>query len=58
MRPLPLLVAAATAATAATALVDPEDWFGDAAVLVSVAVLAAAFVAFSWWDLWATRHNR
>ena len=58
MRTLPLLVAAATAATAATAFIDPEGWFGDSAVLVAVAVLAAAFVGFSWYDLWATRDHR
>jgi hypothetical protein len=54
MRPFPLLAALMTAAIVAGAALDPEHWFGDNALLVAVASLAFASVAFSWWELWSS----
>jgi hypothetical protein len=53
MRALPLLAVVATAA--ALTFLDPENWFGDSAPLVAVMCVAAALVAFNWWELWSTR---
>ena len=58
MRPFPILAAVVTAAVLTGTVVDPEHWFGDKALLVPVAYLAAAFVAFNWWELWSTRRDR
>ena len=58
MRPFPALAAVMTAAVVIGTLVDPEHWFGDKVALVLVAYLAAAFVAFNWWELWSRRDER
>jgi hypothetical protein len=59
MRPFPTLVAVVlTAAVLAAALVDPAHWFSDNMIIAVAASVAAAFVAFSWWELWSTRHDR
>jgi hypothetical protein len=59
MRPFPTLLAAVlTAAVLAAALVDPARWFSDNMITAAPASVAAAFVAFSWWELWSTRHDR
>jgi len=58
MRPLPILAVLLSTAFVAATVVDPENWFGDGAVIVAVSLLAGSFVAFSWWDLWSTRHER
>jgi hypothetical protein len=58
MRPFPLLAVLLSTAFVAATVVDPEHWFGDGAVIVAVSLLAGGFVAFSWWDLWSTRHER
>jgi sugar phosphate permease len=57
MRPFPLL-AAVTAAVLVGTVIDPEHWFGDKAVFVVAVYLAIAIVAFNWWELWRTRHER
>jgi hypothetical protein len=58
MRPFPVVVAVLTAAVVVVTLVDPGHWFGDNAVVVVVASLATAVIAFNWWELWSTRHER
>jgi len=57
MRPFPLLAALAAAVLVGT-VVDPEHWFGDKVLLVVAAYVAIALVAFNWWELWRTRHER
>jgi hypothetical protein len=58
MRPFPLLAAAVSAALVTLAIVDPGHWVGRHLMLAGVASLAAAFIVFSWWELWSTRHER
>jgi hypothetical protein len=58
MRPFPVLAAVITAAVVVVTLVDPANWFGDNAVVVVVTSLATAVIAFNWWELWSTRHER
>jgi hypothetical protein len=55
MRPFPIVAAALMAAVLLGTMLDPQNWFGDKALLVVVGWLAAAFVAFNWWELWSTR---
>ena len=57
MRPFPILAALLVAAILTGTVVDPENWFGDKFSLVVVASVAAAFVAFNWWELWSTRDD-
>jgi hypothetical protein len=57
MHPFPLLVAALVAVLAAT-IAEAESWLGDGLVLVLMACLATGLVAFSWWELWSSRHER
>jgi hypothetical protein len=57
MRSFPLL-AAVTAAVLIATVVDPEQWFGDKVMLVVIADLAIALVAFNWWEFWSARHER
>jgi hypothetical protein len=59
MRPFPIMAAAAVMTLLVTAaVVHPERWFGDTVLIGVVTSLAAAFVAFNWWELWSTRHDR
>ena len=58
MRPFPLLAAVLAATLLAATLVAPELWFSDKTIIAAAASVAAAFVAFSWWELWSTRHDR
>jgi hypothetical protein len=58
MRPFPTLAAVLAAAVLAATVVDPDRWFSDNAIIAVAASVAAAFVAFSWWELWSTRHDR
>jgi hypothetical protein len=59
MRPFPTLLAAVLAAAVlAAALVHPAHWFSDNMIIAAAASVAAAFVAFSWWELWSTRQDR
>jgi hypothetical protein len=57
MRPFPILAALLSAAVLAATVVDPEHWFSDNMIIAVAASVAAAFVAFSWWELWADRHD-
>jgi hypothetical protein len=57
MHPFPLLVAALVAVLAAV-VAEAESWLGDGLVLVLMACLGTALVGFSWWELWASRHER
>ena len=57
MRPFPLLAALLTAALVAS-VADAQSWLGDGFVLVLMACLATAVVAFNWWELWSSRHER
>jgi hypothetical protein len=57
MHPFPLLAAVLIAALVAT-VAEAKSWLGDGLVLVLMACLAAALVAFSWWELWSSRHER
>jgi hypothetical protein len=58
MRPFPMFAAVLVAALLAATVVDPEHWFSDNVLIAVAASVGAAFVAFSWWELWATRHDR
>ena len=55
MRPFPVLAVMLIAAILAGGLVDAENWLGGNPLLVAGASLAAAIVAFNWWELWAHR---
>ena len=57
MRPFSILGAVLAAAVLAATVVDPEHWFSDNMIIAVAASVAAAFVAFSWWELWADRHD-
>jgi hypothetical protein len=57
MHPLPLLLTFLVAVLAAS-VAEAESWLGDGLVLVLAASLGAALVAFSWWELWSSRHER
>ena len=57
MRPFPIL-AAVTAAILVGTVFDPGHWFGGNVMLVVIADLAVALVAFNWWELWSARHER
>ena len=58
MRPFPILAAVMAAALLAATVVDPEHWLSDNVIVAVVASVAAAFVAFNWWELWHTRGDR
>jgi len=55
MHPFPLLALALTMAVATGIAIDPENWFGDRAVLIAIVCVAVSVIAFNWWELWATR---
>jgi hypothetical protein len=57
MRPFPILAALLTAALVAS-VAEAESWLGDALLLTLMACLATAVVAFNWWELWSSRHER
>ena len=57
MRPFPILAAVMAAALLAATIVDPERWFSDKVIVAVAFSVAAAFIAFSWWELWATRDD-
>jgi hypothetical protein len=57
MRPFPLLVAFLLAVLVAS-VAEAEKWSSDVLVLALMAWLAIALVAFNWWELWASRHDR
>jgi hypothetical protein len=58
MRPFPILAAVLAATLLAATFVVPELLFSDKAIIAVAGSVAAAFVAFNWWELWATRHDR
>ena len=58
MRPVLLLAALLAAAVLIGTLLDPANWFGDKGVLVVVAAVATAWIAFNWWELWSTGQER
>jgi hypothetical protein len=57
MRPFPILAAVFTTVLVASAA-HAESRLDDSLVLVLAACLATALVAFSWWELWSSRHER
>jgi hypothetical protein len=57
MRPFPVLVALLLAALVAS-LAEAERWSSDVLLLALMAWLAIALVAFNWWELWDSRHER
>ena len=57
MRPFPILAAVLSAAVLTATVVDPAHWFSDNMIIAVAASVAAAFAAFSWWELWADRHD-
>ena len=57
MRPFPVLLALLTALLVAS-VAEAENWSTDVLVLALMAWLAIALVAFNWWELWASRHDR
>ena len=58
MRPLPVLAAVVSAAVLIASVVASKNWIGNHLVLVVIGALATAIVAFNWWELWSTRHER
>jgi hypothetical protein len=57
MRPFPALVALFLAGLVAS-VAAVERWPTDLLVIALMACLASALVAFNWWELWASRHER